>query len=124
VDNAAELIIQLPRGSSVDVHVREEPPAALTDGRVVLEHLTAAADGKLPPPAAGEIVLTVPSHEALRREPGEILNVVTDAAEDGDPLIVLVEGAEYLRDDEIDAVLEAAAATKRVLIMRIIQGLS
>jgi hypothetical protein len=123
-DNAAELIIQLPRGSSVDVHVREEPPVALTDGRVVLEHLTAGADGKLPPPAAGEIVLTVPSPEALRREPDEILNVVTDAAEDGDPLIVLVEGAEYLRDDEIDAVLEAAAATKRVLIMRIIQGLN
>ena len=122
MDNAAELIIQLPRGSSVDVHLREEPPGALTDGRVVLEHLTAGADGKLPPPAAGEIVLTVGSPEALRREPVEILRVVTDAAQDGDPLIVLVEGAGYLRDDEIDAVLDAAAATKRILILRIVQG--
>lgn len=121
-DNAAELIIQLPSGSSVDVHLREDPPAALTDGRVVLEHLTAGADGKLPPPAAGEIVLTVPSPEALRRDPGEILSIVIDAAEDDAPLIVLVEGAEYLRDDEIDAVLEAAAATKRIVILRIIQG--
>jgi hypothetical protein len=122
VANEAELIIQLPRGSSIDVHLREEPPARLADGRVVLEHLTAGEDGTLPPPAAGEVLLTLPSPEALRRQSYEILTAVTDAAEDGGPLVVLVEGAEYLRDDEIDAVLEAAAATKRVVILRLLQG--
>ena len=122
MENEAELIIQLPRDSSVDVHLREEPPASLTDRRVVLEHLSAGPDGTLTPPEAGEILLTVPSPEELRREPYEILRVVTDAAEDGGPLVVLVEGAEYLRDDEIGAVLDAAAATKRVLILRILKG--
>jgi hypothetical protein len=122
VANEAELIIQLPRGSSIDVHLREEPPARLADGRVVLEHLTAGEDGTLPPPAAGEVLLTLPSPEALRRQSYEILTAVIDAAEDGGPLVVLVEGAEYLRDDEIDAVLEAAAATKRVVILRLLQG--
>lgn len=122
MNNEAELIIQLPRDSSVDVHVREEPPASLTDRRVVLEHLTAGPDGKLAPPEAGEILLTVPSPEALRREYDEVLRQVVDAAEDGGPLVLLVEGAEYLRDDEISAVLDAAEATKRVLILRILEG--
>jgi hypothetical protein len=122
VENQAELIIQLPRDSSVDVHLREEPPASLTDRRVVLEHLSAGPDGKLTPPEAGEILLTVPSPEALRRNPDYVLEVVTAAEEDGGPLVLLVEGAEYLRDDEIAPVLDAAAATKRVLILRILEG--
>lgn len=120
--NEAELIIQLPRDSSIDAHLREEPPASLADSRVVVEHLSAGPDGRLPRPSAGEIVLTVPSPEALQRDPNEILNVVLAAAEDGGPLVVVVEGAEYLRDDEIGAVLDAAAATKRVLLLRILEG--
>jgi hypothetical protein len=122
VTNEAELIIQLPRDSSIDAHLREEPPASLADSRVVVEHLSAGPDGRLPRPSAGEIVLTVPSPEALQRDPNEILNVVLAAAEDGGPLVVVVEGAEYLRDDEIGAVLDAAAATKRVLLLRILKG--
>lgn len=123
MDNEAELIIQLPRDSSVDAHTREEPPASLTDRRVVLEHLPAGPDGKLAPPAAGEILLTVPSPEALRTHADELLELVTDAEEDGGPLVVLVEGAEYLRDNEIAAALDAAAASKRVLILCIQQGI-
>jgi hypothetical protein len=122
VANEVEVIIQLPRGSSIDEHLREEPPASIADGRVVLEHLTANVDGELPPARAGEVVLTVPSPEALRREPGEIRRAITEAAADGGPLVVLVEGAEYLRDNELDAVLDAAAETKRLVILRILQA--
>jgi hypothetical protein len=122
VANEAELIIQLPRGSSIDNHLREEPPVGVADGRVVLEHLAPNADGQLLPPEAGEIILTVPSPEALRREPDEIRRVVTAAADDGGPLVVLIEGAEYLRDNELDPVLSAAAETKRVVILRILDG--
>ena len=43
----------------------------------------------------------MPSPEALRRNPDYVLEVVTAAEEDGGPLVLLVEGAEYLRDDEI-----------------------
>jgi hypothetical protein len=122
IDDRAELIIQLPRGSSVDLHLQEEPPASIADSRVVLEHLPVDDDGKLLPPRAGEIILRVPSPEALRRERQAILDEVVAAAADGGPLVVLVEGAEYLRDNEIDAVLGAADATKRVLILRILEG--
>jgi hypothetical protein len=122
VAHEAELIVKLPRGSSVDAHLREEPPAAIADGRVVLEHLPAGEDGKLPPPAAGDIVLAVASPEALRRDPAEVRRVITAAAADGGPLVVLVDGAKYLRDDELAAVLDAAAATERPVLLRILEG--
>lgn len=117
-----ELIVQLPRGSSIDVHLREEPPASVIDGRVVLEHLAPDENGRLLPPEVGEIVLNVPAPEALRREPEEVRRVIIAAAADGGPLVLLIEGAEYLRDDELDSVLTAAAQTERVVILRILQG--
>jgi hypothetical protein len=40
----------------------------------------------------------------------------------GGPLVVLVDGAEFLRDDELGAVLSAAEQTKRVVILRILEG--
>jgi hypothetical protein len=122
VANQAEVIVQLPRGSSVDVSLREEPPGAVTDGRVVLEHLPAAPDGTLTPLRAGEVVLTVSSPEALRREPDEVRDAIAGAAADGDPLVVLVEGAEFLREDELDAVLAAARQSSRLVILRIMAG--
>jgi hypothetical protein len=122
VDNEAEVIIQLPRDSSIDAHLRSEPPASLTDRRIVLEHLTAGPDGRLTPPETGEVLLTVPSPEGLRRHADELLELATDAEEDGGPLVVVVEGAEYLRDNEIAAALDAAAASKRVLIVCILEG--
>jgi hypothetical protein len=118
----AELIIQIPRGSSIDVHLGEEPPAGLADGRVVLEHLAADGSGRLLPPEAGEVVATVSSPEGLRREAAEIRQAISAVAGDGDPLIVLVEGAEYLRDDELESVLDTAAQTDRLVILRILEG--
>jgi hypothetical protein len=122
VANEVELIIQLPRGSSIDVHLREEPPASITDGRVVVEHLQPDENGLLQPPEVGEVILDVLAPEALRREPEEIRRVILAAASDSGPLVVLMRGAEYLRENELDAVLAAAAATDRVVILRILRG--
>jgi hypothetical protein len=119
----AKLIIQVPRGSSVDLFLKADPPAVIADARVIVEHLAGAGDGTLPPPAAGEVVLTVPSPEALRREPEQVRRAVGEASGDGPPLVVLVEGAQALRDDELNAVLGAALRTERVVILRIIEGI-
>jgi len=122
VAKEVDLIIQLPRGSSIDDNLRKEPPAGLADRRVLIEHLPVGEDGRLLPPAAGEIVLTVASPEALRREPDEVERVILAAADGGAPLVVLVDGAEFLRDDELEAVMIAAAQTERVVILRILEG--
>ena len=119
----AKLIIQVPRGSSVDLFLKADPPAAIADVRVIVEHLQAGEDGKLAPPPAGEVVLTVPSPEALRREPGEVRRAISGAAGDGPPLVVLVEGAQALRDDEIGSLISAALQTSRMVILRILEGI-
>ena len=118
----AKLIIQVPHGSSIDLYLKADPPAAIADVRVIVEHLAGGDDGRLLPPEAGEVVLTVPSPEALRREPGQVADAISAADGDGPPLIVLVDGAEELRDDEIDAVLDAALQTDRIVILRILEG--
>jgi hypothetical protein len=117
-----KLIIQVPHGSSIDLYLKADPPAAVADVRVIVEHLGAGADGKLLPPQAGEVVLSVPSPEALRREPEQVTAAISEAAADGPPLVVLVDGAEELRDDEVSAVLDAALRTERIVILRILAG--
>lgn len=117
-----DLIIQVPRGSSIDENLHKEPPAGLADRRILVEHLPAGADGKLEPSPAGDIVLTVPSPEALRREPEEVERAILAEGSEGGPLVVLVDGAEYLRDDELEAVVVAAAQTERMVILRILEG--
>jgi hypothetical protein len=117
-----KLIIQVPHGSSIDLYLKADPPAAIADVRVLVEHLGAGDDGKLLPPEAGEVVLTVPSPEALRREPGQVTAAISTAAAGGPPLVVIVDGAEELRDDELSTVLDAALQADRLVIMRILAG--
>ncbi len=68
-----KLIIQVPRGSSVDLHLKADPPAAIADARVIVEHLAPGDGGKLLPPEAGEVVLTVPSPDAALRADGIVV---------------------------------------------------
>ena len=118
----AKLIIQVPHGSSIDLYLKADPPAAIADVRVIVEHLGAGDNGRLLPPEAGEVILTVPSPEALRRDPGQVTGAISAADAGGPPLIVLVEGAEELRDDEVGTLLDAALQTDRMVILRIEQG--
>jgi hypothetical protein len=118
-----ELIVQVPRDSTVDRQLRDDPPLSVFSGRVVVERFPADADGRLLPPEAGEVVLSVLSPEALSREAGEVKRLIKRAAADGEPLVVVVELAEELRDDELAAVLEAASLTHRVVLLRVLASL-
>jgi hypothetical protein len=114
-----ELIIQLPRDGALDRYFRDDPPLSLASGRVVLEHLPADADGRILPPAGGEVVLSVLSPEALR-DAEQVERVIRQAPAAGEPLVVRVQDAEELRDDELTAVLDAAAHTRRVVILQVL----
>jgi hypothetical protein len=98
------------------------PPASVSSGEVVVEFGTADREGNLEPPAAGEVVLSVPSPEALVRESDEVRRVIARAGTGVEPLVLVVEAAEELRDDELAAVLEATRNRKRPVIMRIIRN--
>jgi hypothetical protein len=118
----AVVIVQLPRGSSVDRYLRAYPPLGVASGRVAVEHLAAEADGRLGPPEAGEVVMSVLSPEALTRDQQEVRDVIRRAPDDAEPLVIIVEAAEELREDELAVVLDAAARGGRSVILRVMTG--
>ena len=113
------LIVELTRDSAVDRNVRADLPPSIKSGRVALDHIEADDLGRLSPPPAGEVVLTVLSPEGLRRDPQVVRDAIAQADSDQPPVIV-VQAAEYLREDEIAAVLDAADRADRTVIVRIL----
>ena len=93
-----KLIIQVPSGGAVDRQFSAEVPASVASGEIVLERGPTDAHGVLESPAAGEVVASLPSPEALRREAGELRRVITHAGPGVEPLVVIVEAAEELRE--------------------------
>jgi hypothetical protein len=115
----ADLIVQLAPGSLVDQNLRAQAPPSLVSGRVVLDHVEPEETGRLGPLDAGEIILSVLSPEALRREPEQVREAIRNAPEDSQPLVILVEAAEELREDELVVVADAAASAHRPVILRV-----
>jgi hypothetical protein len=119
---ADALVIQVPSGSPVERQLDMDPPASLAAGEVVVESVAPDDDGNLDPPVDGEIVLSVPSPETLAREADEVRRVIDGAGTGVEPLVVVIEVAEELRDDELNAVLEAAPRAPRPVIVRVIRS--
>jgi hypothetical protein len=116
------LIIQVPRGGAVQQQLSAQPPPSVAGDEVVVEVGPTDAEGTLEPPAEGEVVLSVASPEALAREADEVRRVIAHAAAGVEPLVIVVEAAEELRQEELAPVLEAAALTSRPVIMRVIRN--
>lgn len=116
------VVLQVAAGSEVSVQLAAAPPPSITSGRVVIEHGESDDEGNLEPPDVGEVVLSVPSPEALAREADEVRRVIAHAGTGDEPLVVVVEAAEELRDEELAPVLDAAPHAERPVIVRIIRN--
>lgn len=114
------LIIQVPHGSAVARQLEHEPPASITGGQVVVETGGTDAEGNLEA-LAGEVVLSMPSPETLRREPEQAGRVIAGAGTGEEPLVVVIEAAEELPDSDLRVILEAARHTARPVILRVIR---
>lgn len=77
--------------------------------------------GVLVPPDAGEVVLTVPSPEALSRDPAQVGRVIDHAGTGIEPLVIVIDDAEELREEELAALVHAAARSPRPVIVRVIR---
>ena len=115
-------IVQVPRGGAVDRYLRTYPPPSVASGRAVVDRVAAEPDGRLGPPEAGEVIMSVLSPEALRSDQREVRDVVLQAAPGSGPLVIVIEAAEELREDELAAVLDAAARAGRAVVLRVLAG--
>jgi hypothetical protein len=115
----ARLLVQVPRGGAAERNLRADVPPSVASGRIVVEPVEPRADGTLGPPQAGEIVMSVLSPEALRQEQEEVRDVVRGAGEGDEPLVIIIEAAEYLREDELAVVVDAASHAPRPVIVRV-----
>jgi hypothetical protein len=114
------LIVQLPRDGRIDRQLSAEPPASVASGEVLVEHGLTDEDGRLEAPAAGQVVLSLPSPEALRHEAAEVRRVIAQAGTGTEPLLVDVAAGEELREEELAPLLEAARHSSRAVILRIV----
>ncbi len=115
----AVVIVQVPRDGAVDRYLGASPPPGVASGRVVVDRLPPGADGRLGPPEAGEVVMSVLSPEALTRDQEEVRDVIRQAPPGDAPLVIIVEAAEELREDELGVVLDATARARRGVILRV-----
>lgn len=115
-----KLIVQIPRGSALERRLNAEPPASVSRGEVFVEAGPADEEGKLEPPAAGEVVLSMPSPEGLARESDTVRRVIGQAGTGVEPLVVVLDIAEELREEELAPLLAAAGRSPRAVILRII----
>lgn len=120
--NEQPLIVQIPRGGEVERQLKAQPSPLVSQGRVVVEAGPIDAAGNLEPPAEGDVVLSVPSPETLAREVDEVRRVIAGAGSGVEPLVIVVEAAEELRDEELAGVIEAAGRTERAVILRVIRN--
>ena len=118
----AVVIVQVPRGGAVDRYLRTYPPPSVASGRAVVDRVAAEPDGRLGPPEAGEVVMSVLSPEALRSDQQQVRDVIRQAAPGSGPLVIVIEAAEELREDELAAVLDAAARADRAVVLRVLAG--
>ena len=88
---------------------------------MVVEHGATDAEGNLEALAAGQVVMSLPSPEALAREPGEVRRVIGRAGTGVQPLVIVVEAAEELREEELAITLDAADRTPRTVILRVVR---
>ena len=110
------LIIQVARGGAVARQFEGDRPGA----DIAIDTRPADENGRIEPPDVGHVVLAVPSPETLSREADEVRRVIDAAGTGSEPLVVVVEAADELRDDELAAVLDAADRTSRAVILRIV----
>jgi hypothetical protein len=118
LEASVSVIVELARDGELDRNLRADPPPSVVSGRVVLDHFPADEDGHVEAPEGGEVVLTVLSPEALR-DRQQVEDAIAETKGDDEPPVIIVEAAEYLREDELSAVLDAADSAQRVVILRV-----
>jgi hypothetical protein len=115
-----KLIVEIPSGGALERQLEGLSGPGLPGEEVAVDVGATDPEGNLEAPAAGEVVLSVPSPEALR-DGDQVHQVIAHAGTGVEPLVVVVEAAEELREDELTSLREAAARSHRPVILRVMR---
>jgi hypothetical protein len=114
------LIIQVPRGSAIERQLRREPVPALIDQGVLVQTGPTDDQGHLEA-MSGQVVLSVPSPEELARHDDGLRRVLGHPGTGTAPLVIVIEAAQELQDDQLRPVVRAAQHAPRPVILRVIR---
>lgn len=89
---------------------------------IVIAGIAPDSEGYLSGALPGEVVLSLPSPESLASEPDIIAPAVDGAGKGAEPLVVVVQDAEFLREEELRPLVEAAQRAPRTVILRVIRA--
>jgi hypothetical protein len=118
-----ELIIQVPHGSALERRLHESPPSILAGRDVLVQAAPTDPEGVVEAMLGGEVVLSMPAPEGLAREADQVRRVLTQSGTGAAPLLIVIDAAEELRDEQLAPVLDGAPYSRPV-ILRIIRALS
>ena len=114
------LIIQVPRGSAIEQQLQAAPPPAVSRDQILVQTAATDSEGNLEA-LAGEVVLSVLAPEELARRADEVEHILRRAGTGTAPLVIVVEAAEELQEDQVAPIVQAAQHTSRPVILRIIR---
>ena len=70
---------------------------------------------------AGDVVLSLPAPEGLRRHAADLKRVIDQAGSGTAPLVVVIEAGEELLEEEVAPLVGAARTARRTVILRIVR---
>ena len=118
--DSPKLIVEVPHGGAVQQQLSAADLPSIASGDVVVVAGPTDSEGRLEAAAAGQVVLSLLSPEALVRDPDTVHTVIGRAGTGTEPLVVVIEAAEELREAELAVVLAATGHTSRSVILRVI----
>jgi len=115
------LIVEVPAGGELERSLSGAALQAVAAGDAVVQAGPTDAQGALESEPAGEVVASLPSPEALRREAGALERVLRHAGTGTRPLVVELEVASALRDEELAPLVDGARHAPRAVILRVLR---
>jgi hypothetical protein len=123
VPTEPSLIIRVRQGSRLESQLRDSPPSLVETGSASLDPVAPPSSGAatIEPPNPGQVVYALPSPEGLVRERQELHDAIGGAPHGVEPLVIVIEAGNELRDDELEAAVNAADTTSRPVILTVLR---
>ena len=115
------VVVLVPRDSRAHHALRDDPPPSVAGGAVVVTPVTpVGTTSRIEPPATGHVVFSLPSPEVLLRDADDVRRAVDLAPPGAEPVVVLLEAADALREEHLALLVEAGARAPSALVVAVL----